>query len=162
MQGNNATEMFYDGTNWVPRGLPGFAPFSVWNLHSAVSPSGTQYVVFTQAGSGNKPSVMQYSPSLGTWSLVGPQGISPADTFGGVVIAVDSQGTPYVAFVDGTNNNRVTVMKFDGTQWNVVGQPGFTNASIDYLTLAIGPGDVPYVAFRDTLNGNKACVMAYQ
>jgi hypothetical protein len=55
-------------------------------------------------------------------------------------------------------------MKFDGSNWNVVGKPGFTTGSVDYLSLVIGPGDVPYVSFRDLdpLNFNKASVMAYQ
>jgi hypothetical protein len=161
-QVNNATELFYNAGSWLTRGGAGFAPCSVWNLHSAVSPSGMQYVVFEE---NNGPSygatVMEYSG--GIWSLVGPRNFSPGQ-IDGAAIAIDTKGTPYVAFLDLTNGDRITVMKFDGSNWNVVGKPGFTTGSVDYLSLVIGPGDVPYVSFRDLdpLNFNKASVMAYQ
>ncbi len=160
-QGNEASELRYSGA-WVQRGSPGFTPASVYNLHSAVSPNGTQFIVYSDPAVGYGAVVMQFSQSSGTWLLVGSRPLSPGSTFGGAVIAIDSQGTPFVAFADNTSSNRVTVMKYDGTQWTVVGAPDFTTGAVDYLSIAIGPGDVPYVAFRDPSNGNKASVMAFQ
>jgi hypothetical protein len=166
--GNKASEFYYDGAAWVNRGLPGFTsglvpPTSVWYLHSAVSPSGEQYVAFSDNTAGNAVTVMKFNAGTSAWELVGPRafyGSGPGVSDTG--IAIDSKGTPYVAFCDIALGNRVTVMKFDGTLWQTVGRPGFTVGSGDYLCFAIGPDDTPYVAFSDPSLGGHVTVLAYR
>jgi hypothetical protein len=156
---SKATELYFDGASWVP--MPGsitFTPSSVWHLHSAVSPTGQQYVVFADGGMNQMASVMSYA---GSWSFVGPRGFSPGQ-ISGASITIDSHGTPWVAFLDNANNGSVTVMKYDGSKWAFVGRPGFTAASAGSLSMAFGPGDVPLVAFQDPANGFRASVMSYR
>ena len=66
----------------------------------------------------------------------------------------------YVAFMDGANMNGATVMRYDGTVWVAVGQPGFSPGQALDVSLAFGATDDPYVAFGDVANGVRATVMA--
>jgi hypothetical protein len=52
-------------------------------------------------------------------------------------------------------------MKFDGTSWIYVGNPGFSGAGIWYPSLAFSTSGQPFVAFSDAGNGDKARVMKY-
>ena len=55
-----------------------------------------------------KATVMKYSG--GSWQTVGTAGFSESMA-GGVHLAIDSAGTPYVAFIDQANGGKITVMK---------------------------------------------------
>jgi hypothetical protein len=92
------------------------------------------------------------------WDSVGNQGFSS-----GVVnytsIAVNSSGTPYVAFIDGNVSYKATVMSYDGSSWSVVGTAGISGSSSTYTSLALDKNDTPYVAYSN--GGNKAVVKKY-
>jgi hypothetical protein len=67
--------------------------------------------------------------------------------------------TPYVAFSDSTNS-KATVMNFNGTDWEAVGQKGFSDSGAEYLSLAFS-GSTPYVAYEDDGSSQKATVMKF-
>lgn len=73
----------------------------------------------------------------------------------------DSLGNIYVAFVDGTTSPsyKVTVKKFDGTTWSVVGAAGFTSQSTGYLSFAIASDNTLWIAYRDM--SSKCIVMKF-
>jgi hypothetical protein len=77
-------------------------------------------------------------------------------------LALDSSGVPYVAYRDGANSNKATVMKYDsGSGWVPVGSAGFSAGQADDTSLALDSSGVPYVAYTDLANGSKATVMKY-
>ena len=51
-------------------------------------------------------------------------------------------------------------MKYDGSNWVAVGNPGFSNVDTYYLSFFIYNG-IPYVAYCDSSNSYKATVMKY-
>ena len=67
---------------------------------------------------------------------------------------------PYVAYQDSTRNNKITVMKLDGTYWTPVGSAWFSDGASFYQSLTIFNG-IPYVAYRDDANSYKVTVMKY-
>ena len=71
--------------------------------------------------------------------------------------------TPYVAFVDGTNNAyAVTVMKYNGSSWVDVGYSEISAGASSYTSLVVYNG-VPYVAFQDrNESDNAVTVMKYE
>jgi hypothetical protein len=67
-----------------------------------------------------------------------------------------------VAYQDFTHGMKATVMKFNGTNWVNVGNPGFSVGEADYTSLAFSPSDgEPYVAFRDWGFDAKATVKKF-
>lgn len=92
------------------------------------------------------------------WQTVGTTGFS-AGSAQYLNLAVDN-GTPYVAYKDGGNAEKCTVMKFDGSSWVNVGPAGFTTGIARDQSLVVVDGK-PYVSFGDNDNSNKARVMTY-
>jgi len=75
---------------------------------------------------------------------------------------VSINNTPYVALDDQTYNNKATVIRFNGTKWERVGNRAFSehpivqNNSNGTNTIAVSlSNDTPYVAFCDTSNNSK-------
>ncbi|MEO8231693.1 MAG: T9SS type A sorting domain-containing protein [Ignavibacteriota bacterium] len=76
-------------------------------------------------------------------------------------LAIDGNGTPYVAYADYGNLLKATVMKYNGSSWIVVGTPGFSAGEAGYTSLVIDGDGMPYVAYADNGNLAKATVMKY-
>lgn len=140
----------------------GSAEFSAGEaeITSLAMDNGTVYVAYKDNVYGGKATVMKYAYGSGSdWETVGSEGFSA----GGIVdisLAVYN-GTPYVAYVDGGNGNRATVMKYTGTGWETVGPAGFSSTVYqDHISLVMDNG-TPYVAYADAENFERATVMRY-
>ena len=107
------------------------------------------------------------------WRVVGAHGFTPGSA-SDISMQMDSSGTPFVAFADGSNSNKVTVMKYTGSTsetdatagdgWEYVGSPGFSlGTDAVYITLAFDSHNTPYVSFRDNYASayQKAKVMKF-
>ena len=157
-----ATVMKYDGSSWVAVGSPGgFSDSVAVYTKIAIDRNGTPYVVYMDYGHNYGATVMKYNgPAPAGWVTVGSAGFSA----GSVVytsIAIDSGGTPYVAYQDYGNQGKATVMKYNGSSWVVVGSPGFSASASWPMDIAINNSGSPYVVYPDVANGGKATVMRY-
>ncbi|WP_299284488.1 MBG domain-containing protein [uncultured Mucilaginibacter sp.] len=97
-----------------------------------------------------------------TWKPLGPDdlpGLS-AGIANFTNIVTDPSGIPYIAFSDVGNGGKVTVKKFQGSNWVTVGTAGFSAGTANYLSLALN-GSIPYVAYRDFSNSQKITVMMF-
>ncbi|MDD3284980.1 MAG: hypothetical protein PHZ07_05290, partial [Patescibacteria group bacterium] len=101
---------------------------------------------------------MKYNGS--EWENVGSAGFS-AGTVITPTLAIDSSGTPYVAYRDVENSSKATVMKYNGSSWENVGSAGFSAGTVIDTSLAIDSSGTPYVAYGDGGNSDKATVMKY-
>lgn len=88
------------------------------------------------------------------WETVG----SIASSTIGSTFTFNNNNIPYVAFRDGENNNKATVMKFENGSWQFVGQPGFSSGGTAYLSLSFDSNNIPYIAYSDQTNQDKATV----
>jgi hypothetical protein len=93
------------------------------------------------------------------WQPVGTAGFS-AGTADHISLTLGSTGVPYVAFVDGANSDKTTVMKFDGSNWVNVGTSGISTGQTSWQSIIID-GGVPYVAYQDGSQSNKVTVQTY-
>jgi len=138
--------MEFDGTNWNFVGSPNFFNGNRSTLSFSDS---TPYISFIDNDHNSKVSVMKFNGS--DWVNVGNPGFSEFSCMLYVQIEI-SDGQIYVAFIEGTSNEnrKVSVMKFDGMNWNYVGSPRF-NAGIytNWLCLAVN-NSIPYVTFVST------------
>ena len=66
-----------------------------------------------------------------------------------------------MAYEDGANSFKATVMKFDGSSWVNVGNAGFSANVVSSTCLAINMQGEPYVAYRDEANNLGIIVMRY-
>ena len=76
------------------------------------------------------------APAAQSWQVVG------AWAFDGARVWYTSLGNgfhrnPYVAFEDGANSQKATVMKYSGGSWVVVGTAGFSAGVVQLTSLAI-------------------------
>ncbi len=86
--------------------------------------------------------------------------LGTASTGGTTYISLSvSNGTPYVAYSDGTNSNKATIMEYAGSStWTSLGTASTGQANSVSLYVS---GGVPYVAYQDTSNNSEATVMEY-
>nr|WP_239566016.1 InlB B-repeat-containing protein [Paenibacillus sacheonensis] len=163
--GNSGTKMAmakYEGESFARSFLsepP--VPSGYWGETFALNPSGLPYVVYT---SNSKINVARYTGSA--WEAVGTTGFPTSDSMTlNASIAFDSQGTPYVAYRDAANGNRVTVMKYENMSWSVVEYAGLTADNVQWVHLAIDSSDNIYVSYYVPTGGSalggKVSVMEY-
>ena len=98
--------------------------------------------------------------NLYKWRNVGNAGFS-AGAASYTTLNFGPDGLPYVAYEDGGNGNKATMMKYNGTNWVNVGSAGFSAGQIDNTSLAFGTNGLPYVAYSDYVNGQKATAMMF-
>lgn len=145
---------------WVYEGNPGCSAGAAANTALAIDNAGTPYVVYSDEGLGVRISVNKLVGT--TWTAVGSPAFS-ASYANYTSIAINRSGVPYVAFQDGlytSDTAGATVMKFDGSSWVNVGNPGFSSGQAQGTAIAIDSAGTPYVVFQDG-NWGKASVMKF-
>ena len=78
-------------------------------------------------------------------------------------LAVDPAGVPYVAFQDGNNGNKASVMKYNGSTWVAVGSPGISVGVAYSIKMVIdNHSSIPYIWYYDAGNSDQLMVMKYE
>jgi uncharacterized repeat protein (TIGR01451 family) len=131
---NKATVMRYNtGTNtWEPVGSAGFSAGQADFTSLALDSNDVPYVAYKDGGTSNEATVMRYNTGTNTWETVGSAGFS-AGQADFTSLALDSNDVPYVAYQDGGNSSKTTVMWYnaDASAWQIVGIPGFSAGSAE-------------------------------
>lgn len=78
----------------------------------------------------------------------------------GIDVALDNQQNFYVSFADMNMENRMTTLKYNGEEWNFVGQRAYSEPGDPYMSMTMLDNN-PSVFFTDVTNGNKASAMYY-
>ncbi|WEK54567.1 MAG: InlB B-repeat-containing protein [Candidatus Cohnella colombiensis] len=131
----------------------------------AISPTGVPYMTYVND---NKVYVSKLEND--TWQPVGTATAGFPINYDGYYladIAFDSAGIPYVAYVDVTLGNSMTLMKFDNNAWSVVEYAGVSprNTYTNRIKLLIDSNDKIYVNFivatSNVKSDGKETVMKY-
>ena len=146
----NATVMKFDGSAWVNVGIPGFTGIDGANFVTlALDKNGKIFVGYADLGDTQKASAMTYDGT--DWVYVGNRGFS-AGNVAYTSMAIDTFGMPVIAYQDDSfpccDGSPTSVMRFDGTTWNYLGAPRFTNPGANSV-MAIDKNNTPYVAYVD-------------
>ena len=97
------------------------------------------------------------SLSNGAWANLGALPLASRVDYTSLAFAPD--GTPYLAYTN--NGNKLTVQKYSGGVWSVVGTPEFSAGFAGDISLAFAPDGSPTVAYQDYGNSSKATVMQF-
>lgn len=135
----------YDGGSWKSLGDTGAIPSDTNSISIAVD-QGIPYVAYTDVNHENRMTVIKYESD--SWQTVGSPGFS-FSKISQPCICMD-QGTPYVIFYAAGNGqgskHGVTVMKYAGRSWQMVGN--LKDAGLSTISLSIDQG-TPYVLFDE-------------
>lgn len=147
-------------SNWFYKGSAGFAGNTKYVSLTLGDTVGVfVHVAFQDGNTSNKTTAMQYQGNTLGWVTLGTAGFS-AGSASYQDIVVDNARIPYVAYKDGGNSDKATVMKYDGTAWAPLGTAGFSAGTANYTTLVLSSNSL-YIGFQDGANGNKTTVMKY-
>lgn len=155
---------FTANAQWQPVGTAGFTPAGVGYPSIAFNSNDELYVAFKDGASAQKATVMRFDGT--DWVTVGTAGFS-SHFATRPIIAINSNNEPYVAYRDDVyaTDNKLTVKKYDGTDWVTVGAAEFSGyAAPDNISLAFNSNDELYVAYREDNSVdivNKATVMKF-
>jgi len=147
-----ATLMGYNGTSWGTMGASGLSTGAVFYVSLAFN-GNIPYVAYMDLANLDKATVKKYDGA--SWVAVGSALSNDIASY--ISLAIDGNGTPYVACRDGNNG---TLTKYTGSSWQ--GVPDFSVGNVSsYISLAIDGNGTPYVAYQDGGNGSKATVMKF-
>jgi hypothetical protein len=121
---------------------------------------GVPYLAFRDDSLRTTPgraTVMYYDAKSQGWLTVGAEGFT-AGTADWTSLAIDSSGSLLVAFADGSQAGKTTVMKYSAGSWSVLGTAGFSDGAASYVSLALDTDGTPYVAYVDAGNSGKLTV----
>jgi len=155
--GGKVTVKIFDGVDWISLGPEGFsanATVSASNtLQIAFSNSNVLHVAYIDEIT-NSINVMRFNANTVQWELVGSPNFSGPSSF--LDLAIDGE-TPYVSFSDGSEADKASCMRYNGTAWEYVGPQGFTPADVDVTQLVIDDS-TPFLAYLDGANNDNITV----
>ncbi|MEZ5016370.1 MAG: T9SS type A sorting domain-containing protein [Flavipsychrobacter sp.] len=147
-EGNGITVMTFNGTSWSYLGSRGFITTTEGfdKIDIGADNNGTIYV-YADGGisSSDKDKAYVWKYTGGNWNLVG----TPIDRYYSSAFALSPSGVPHILYVDKTNK-RMTLRKYDGTNWSLVGNAGFSDSTGGALIrLAFDPMGRAYALYPD-------------
>jgi hypothetical protein len=92
----------------------------------------------------------------GTWTQVGANNFISGSIISSN-IKISKADTPYVLVTEG---GKVTLMKFNGTAWDSVGNKKFVTTT-GAANIGFDTAGIPYVVYSDPVNLNRATVMKF-
>lgn len=146
----------FNGIKWVNVGTPNIGD-RVTETKIAFNQEDQPYVLFKDGE--EETTVIKFDGI--NWLTVGSPDFSTNVTEY-LSLAFGPDNKPYVAFDDYVYGTllKASVMKFDGTNWVYVGQPGFSTGEPSFTSLAFNSLGEPHLAYQDGFNG-KATVMKF-
>ena len=160
--GNGTLSVFISATmNWNK-----ISDGSVSQVRIASTPNNTNsypiYVAYQDNLNNSSITVKKItSPLSNSWESVGQAGFTGYNA-NYISIAADSNGVPYVAYQDASNNNKLTVQNFTNGAWHVLGGTNISTGLASYISLAINAeSNIAFVAYQDSGQSNNLFVNQY-
>ena len=148
-QASGATVLAMTGGSWAPVGGRCFTPSGVYELSLALDGAGTPHVVVSDDGVANRATL--YRHGAGAWEAVGGRGVTAGWAHSFSLAFSPHDGAPWFGYSDQAHDNKASVLRLDPADgaWKYAGSPGFTNATVRFLSLGLASDGTPVIAFRD-------------
>ncbi|MEM9544550.1 MAG: T9SS type A sorting domain-containing protein [Bacteroidota bacterium] len=106
-------------------------------------------------------SVFIFNPSShAQWEILGERNFLPGETFRHGLQFKVAEGTPYIAYVDIQDNRNIKVLKYNGNDWDLIGQESIPTGRVSYPSLLIHEGLI-YLAYQDLDFDDKSSLIRY-
>lgn len=158
---NNLEVMKFNGTFWVPLGSTGLGALGGYgDAGLAVDKkTNTPYIVSDAGPSSGFQAIVKKYNGL-SWVTVGTVGFTTGKN--GIFfpdIVVDSSGTPLVSFQEDNGREQTSVYKFNGFDWQLVGNKYFSPGHATFVSLAVDKKGTPFTFFSDASYNSQGTVM---
>lgn len=101
------------------------------------------------------------SLSVSAWESLGSTRFAGSSNSGNHSrIRLDANDVPWVIFAD-TSEHNGSVMKFNGTDWEYVGNKNIANGDIYYTDIIFDSNNTPYISFADEGNSGRLRVLSF-
>lgn len=152
-----ATVMKFNGTSWEVVGSAGFTAGNSFYYGFKFDKNNVPYLSYMDgvSGGGNKLSVKKFNSISNAWETVGTDRFS-SSYVGWTSLAFDSNNKLYLAFQDGSQGQKASVMTFDGNNWLYVGSAGISTYGTNFTKLQITTNDSVYLSYSEPDNGYKS------
>lgn len=156
---NVARVMKYNGSAWISVGSGPVSDGDAYDINLDIL-NGQPLLVYKDSANGGGLTARVYNGS--SWVNLGINSFTPSDvgdSVGTRNIALQvKDATPYVAFSDGNAGDQVSVMYYDGTNWQYLLSPGFSSAPLhSHISLVLEEGRI-YTAFCDSASNDTISV----
>jgi hypothetical protein len=143
------------GTTWLDLGSPTLAGTRADSIRLAISQGGGVFVTYC-VGLPGAVNVLTFDGTnwVNVGSTVATSGHSPA-------LAFDQAGNLYVAFADDSNAGQLTVEKWTGSAWSVVGGGAVSPATVDSVSIGIDSSGRIFVSYEDNSYGNQGSAFVW-
>jgi hypothetical protein len=148
-----ASVMKYNGTNWEPIGTQGFTDKTHDPNQCLAVKNGTPYLSSWDVN--YNPMVYKFDGKV--WGKMGTP-FETSDQVSAQSITFANNGILYFVFADWGNGKKATVVKYDGTNWSVVGDVA-SKGGAESITISTSNSNVPYIAYRDNYSMRRTTVM---
>lgn len=147
-----ATVKKFNGTDWELVGSQGFTPTMILSPSIHIDENDTVFMTYRNNG-------LLYIKKFNgvNWVDVGVSGFpsfQDSNNINQSPLVFDDNDTPYIAYCDNVNNKKLSVRKFNGINWEIVGGLGFTVDPIRNPSLSMSNDNIPYVVFSNS-SSNK-------
>jgi len=156
----------YSGTTWNNVGIINDVNSTDYSIfyapHIAVGNDNLPYIVYSQMDLEGKAIVKKLDSATGNWTTVGRGAISH-DRAISPHIGINSLNQPYICYGDASveGYSKATVQKFNGTDWEILGTPGFTPTDTNLASVYIDNNDIPYIVYYEGAGDGKVDVYKF-
>ncbi|MDI9365025.1 MAG: hypothetical protein QM541_08745, partial [Flavobacterium sp.] len=156
----------WNGTTWAPVGAAaGISNLLVFHISMVIDGSSNLYVAYQDLTTSYAPRlyVQKYDSLAGTWAYVATT-VATGISAGGALynsMVRDASDNLYVAYRDENKSGKLTVQKYSGTSWSVLGTAGFSAGAATFNSMVVDASGNLYVAYQDGGNGNKLTVQKW-
>ena len=151
----SACVMTLTDNNWVQLGETGFSYASYDSYHGLAVKDGIPYLAAWEDNA--KATVYTYDGS--GWKPLGTPGFSEGQALY-QYIQISASGTPYVIFGDAGRFNKASLWKYNGSDWEQVGDD-ISRGNATFTSFDFDSNGIPYVAYRDNDYMRRTTVMKY-
>jgi len=147
-------------STWEDVGSEGFSTGIAYDISLDFISSGLPYVAYSDGGNQKRVTVKKWDGSA--WTGISSTGLRIGQS-NDITLAIDRSGSSDILYLSyrilgADESYKGFVERLDGNAWVNLGTSPYSELSVDFFSLNIGPSGTPIIAYTDELLNKKAIV----